>query len=199
VKVHRIFAGLAAVATLFAATSAAAGNSLISAGERTLVAKSHLAITPASEWNKLAERPGRHAESWTIDGDALNEVTFYGGIVPGKTLFDEVDKRNRPLPRVSATMLITDIPVLFESSYRIALSTPLITIDTVQPATFAGRKGVRFTYSFVKQNEEVHRRGEARAAMIDGALYMITYEAPALHYFDKSLGAFRQLADSAAF
>jgi len=178
---------------------AIAGNSLISPGERKKVAKSDLSITPTSEWNRLDERPGRRAESWTLDGDALNDVTFYGGIKPDKTLFDEVDKRNQPLPRLSATMLITDIPQLFESSYRIAFGTSLMTIDSVEPAMFAGHKGVKFTYSFVRQGEDVHRRGEARAAMVKGSLYMITYEAPTLHYFDKSVAAFRQLADSAAF
>lgn len=186
-------------AVLLSAAPAMAGNRLIAAGQKTVVAKSTLAITPSSEWNKLGARPGRNAETWTLDGDALNDVTFYGGIANGKTLFAEVDKRNKPLPRVSATMLITDIPVLFETSYRIALDTPLISIDSVEPSVFAGAKGVRFTYSFTKQGEDVHRRGEARGAMIKGALYMITYEAPALHYFDKSIAAYRQLADSAAF
>jgi hypothetical protein len=190
---------MAALTTLVLSIPAIAGNSLISPGERKKVAKSDLSITPTIEWNRLDERPGRRAESWTLDGEALNDVTFYGGIEPGKPLFAEVDKRNQPLPRVSATMLITDIPVLFESSYRIALGTSLMTIDSVEPMVFAGHKGVRFTYGFVRQGEDVQRRGEARAAMIKGALYMITYEAPTLHYFDKSLGAFRQLADSARF
>jgi len=190
---------LAALIFLGISMPVIAGNSLISAGERKKVAKSDLSITPTSEWNRLGERPGRRAETWTLDGEALNDVTFYGGIEPNKTLFAEVDKRSQPLPRVSATMLITDIPSLFESSYRIAFATPLMTIDNVTPAIFAGHKGVKFTYSFVRQGEDVHRRGEARAAMIGGALYMITYEAPTLHYFDKSVAAFRQLADSARF
>lgn len=195
----RILRSVTFAVVLAAAIPAMAGNKLISPGARTVVAKSVLAVTPTREWNKLGARPGRSAETWTIDGDTLNDVTFYGGIADNKTLFAEVDKRNKPLPRVSSTMLITDIPVLFENSYRIALDTPLMSIDSIEPVIFAGAKGVRFTYSFTRQNEEVHRRGEARAAMIKGALYMITYEAPALHYFDNSLAAFRQLADSAAF
>ncbi|WP_235536273.1 MULTISPECIES: hypothetical protein [unclassified Sphingomonas] len=190
---------LVALAALVFSIPAIAGNSLIAPGERKKVAKSDLSITPTTEWNRLDERPGRRAETWTLDGDALNDVTFYGGIEPDRPLFAEVDKRNQPLPRVSATMLITDIPLLFETSYRVAFGTSLMTIDSVEPAVFAGHKGVRFTYSFVRQDEDVHRRGEARAAMIEGALYMITYEAPTLHYFDRSLAAFRQLADSARF
>ncbi|MES2498789.1 MAG: hypothetical protein V4618_21960 [Pseudomonadota bacterium] len=189
-----------ALAFLLAIASAPlfAGNKLIVAGSKVQVAKSQLSVKPSSEWNKLGQRPGRNAETWTLDGDALNDVTFYGGIPDGKTLFAEADKRNKPLPRVSGTMLITDIPVLLENSYRIALDTPLMRIEAMEPAPFAGAKGIRFTYSFTRQNEEVLRHGEGRAAIVKGALYMITYEAPALHYFEKTLPSFRQLADSAA-
>ena len=196
---NRYFTALLLLVGLLTATPSTAGNKLMPSGVKVQVAKSALTVTPASEWNKLGARPGKNAETWTLDGDALNDVTFYGGIPDGKTLFAEVDKRNKPLPRVSATMLITDIPILLENSYRVALDTPLMQIDGMEPALFAGAKGVCFTYSFMRQNEEIRRRGEGRAAMIKGVLYMITYEAPALHYFQKSLPAFRQLADSAAF
>jgi hypothetical protein len=35
--------------------------------------------------------------------------------------------------------------------------------------------------------------------MKSGQLYMITYEAPALYYFDRTLPAFQKLADSMRF
>ncbi|GAA0664126.1 hypothetical protein FHT00_001132 [Sphingomonas insulae] len=186
-----------AIAAALISVPAIAGNKLIPAGTRIAVAKSTLTVQPASEWNKLGARPGRNAETWTLDGDALNDLTFYGGIDAGKPLFREADRKNRPLPTVSATMLITDIPALLESSYRIALGTAAMSIGTVEPVTFAGGKGVRFTYAFTRQGETLHRRGEGRGAMIGGRLYLITYEAPALYYFDRSVAAARQVADSA--
>ena len=39
--------------------------------------------------------------------------------------------------------------------------------------------------------------GAERGAMIGGKLYLITFEAPRLHYFDAGVAAFRQVADSA--
>jgi hypothetical protein len=33
--------------------------------------------------------------------------------------------------------------------------------------------------------------------MIDGKLYLITFEAPRLHHFDAGVASFRQVADSA--
>ena len=180
------------------ATPALAGNKLIPAGTRVAVAKSTLTVAPPSEWNKLGARPGRNSETWTIDGDALNDLTFYGGIPTDKTLFREVDRKHRPLPRVAATMLVTDVPQLLENSYRIALNTPLFSVDSLEPALFAGRQGVRFTYSFTRPNEDLPRKGEGRAALVGGKLYMITFEAPRLHFFDLGIDAARKVADTAA-
>lgn len=193
----RILAAILLAASLASAGPALAGNKLIPPGQRIAVAKSALTVEPGIEWNKIGQRPGRNSETWTLDGDGLNDLTFYGGIESGKPLFREVDRKNRPLPRVSSTMLLTDIPALLESSYRIALQTSAVQIETVEPAQFAGSKGVRFTYSFSSQNETLRRRGEARAAIVGGRLYMITYEAPALHYYARSYDAFRTIAESA--
>lgn len=179
------------------AVPATAGNKLIAAGQRVAVAKSELTVQPTIEWNKLGARPGRNSETWTLDGDELNDLTFYGGIKDGQPLFREVDKKNRPLPKVSATMLVTDIATLVENSYRIALGTTDMQIEKVEPATFAGMKGVRFTYRFSRANETLMRRGEARAAVRAGKLYMVTFEAPALHYYDRGVTAFQVVADSA--
>ena len=190
---------LAAVAMLACAAPVAAGNKLIPAGQRIAVAKSAMTVQPGTEWNKLSERPGRNAETWTQDGDDLNDLSFYGGIESGRPLFREVDKKNKPLPKVSATMLITDIPVLLENSYRIARDASSMAIDTIASIQFAGSKGVRFTYTFSKQNETLQRRGEARGAVIGGKLYLVTYEAPSLYYYDRSAAAARVVADSVRF
>ncbi len=179
------------------AAPAAAAFKLMRAGVAETVAKSGLTVTPDRDWNKLGGRVGRNAESWTLDGLSLNDITFYGGIENDRTLFREVDKRERPLPRFSSNMLIPDVAQLFEASYRVANGTSLMTIDSIEPATFAGYPGFRFTYNFTIQNEEVKRLGEARGAIVGGKLYMITFEAPVIHYFDRDIGAFRKIVDSA--
>jgi hypothetical protein len=168
---------------------------LKAAGTPVAVARSGLTVTPDQAWNKGA-RPGRLSESWTLDGLTINELTFYGGIADNTTLFREVDKTNAPLPRFSKTMLLPDIAQLLETSYRVALGTPLIKIETIEPAQFAGAAGFRFTYSFTA-SDEVKRLGEARGAIINGALYMVTYEAPRIHYFERDLASFRKISDSA--
>lgn len=166
-------------------------------GAAVSVAKSGLTVTPAIDWNRMNRRPGRNAESWTLDGMPLNELTFYGGIVDNQALFNEVDKRDKPLPRFSATMLAPDVVQLFESSYRLAGGSALFTVDSVEPATFAGQSGFKFTYTFTQQSDEVTRKGEGTGAVVGGRLYLITYEAPALHYFARNLTDYQAVVASA--
>jgi hypothetical protein len=191
----KIALGLALAAAV--AVPVYAAGRLKSAGVATVVAKSTLTVTPDRAWNK-GGRMGRLSESWTLDGLSINELTFYGGIMDGKTLFRDVDKVNRPLPKFNATMLAPDIATLLESSYRVALGTSLMQIESIEPATLAGSPGFKFTYSFAVQ-DEVKRRGVARGAVIGGKLYLISYEAPRIHYFDRDVESFNKIADSARF
>jgi hypothetical protein len=177
--------------------AANAGYKLMEAHQPVAVAKSNLTVTPDRRWSKLGARPGRNAESWTIDGMELNDLTFVVGIEDGKPLFRDIDKANNPLPRFSATMLAPDIAQLFEASYRVALGTPLMSIDSLEPAKFAGSDGFRFTYSLTHQGDEVRRKGEAHGAVIDKRLYLITFEAPAIHYYERDRAAARRIAESA--
>ncbi len=170
---------------------------LVPAQKPVGVARSALTVTPSQPWNRASAFAGKNAESWTLDGQSLNDLTFYGGISDGQTLFRDFDKRDRPLPRFSATMLAPDIAQLFEGSYRVATGTSLFTIGRMEPATFAGRPGFRFDYGFTLQGEEVRRRGEATGAVIDAKLYMVTFEAPAIHYFASGLSAYRTILRSA--
>ena len=170
---------------------------LAPAGKPVAVAKSPMTVQPPIDWNRMNSRPGRNAEAWTLDGMPLNEVTFYGGIDQDQTLFKEVAKKEKPLPRFSRTMLAPDIAQMFEASYRLAGGSTLFQIDGIEPAKFAGEPGFRFSYSFTLQTDEVRRRGEAAGAVIGGKLYMITYEAPAIHYYDRNLAHYRALVGTA--
>jgi hypothetical protein len=177
----------------------ALANSLVSPGPRAKVAKSSISVSPDGEWNRLSIRAGKNVETWTVDGPELNRVTFYGGIAVGQPLLRETDKKNKPLPRVTANMLITDIPALLETSYRTQFQAAQVSIDTQEPAVVGGRSGIAFTYSITRPDDEVLRKGEAVGAIVGDRLYLVTYEAPAIHFFDKDLTRFRQLLATLKF
>jgi hypothetical protein len=183
-----------AAAGLFA--SGAYAHKIIAPGLQDKIAKGSFAATSGTEWNKLQQNGGKYQEIWTIDGDDLNKVTFFGGVPVGEPLFREFDKKDNPLPKVTANMLITDIPTLLESTYRTQFHTTRMQIARQDATTIDGNQAINFTYSFVKSEDEVERKGEAYGAFVDGKIYLVTYEAPALYFYDRSVDEFRTIATS---
>lgn len=191
-----LIAGAVATATVII-QPATARWTVTSEGQPVAVARSGLTVTASGRWNMWSRRPIRQSEVWTIDGFNLNELAFFGGVPAGQPIFREVDRRNRPLPRFTANMLPTDIVQLYESSSRIALNTASFTVDQVEPVNWLGQSGVKFQYTYVVESDGLKRRGEARAAVVDGKLYMISFVAPDIHYFGRDIATARGIMDSA--
>lgn len=180
-------------AAIACCTSPIFANSLVGVGPHAGIAQSKISAVADGEWNKLGGPRGKNVEIWTLDGDALNKVTFFGGIPVGNPLLRETDAKRHPLPRVADNMLITDIPVLLETTYRSQNAVNQMKIDLQEPASLDGHKGIHFTYAFTRSDDEVQRQGEAVGAMVNGQLYLVTYEAPTLYFFDKDVEKFRKL------
>ena len=188
----------AGLALAVAAVPAVAGNWTVVAGNKPVaVAQNGLKVVPKSDWNRSKRRPGPKGEVWTQDGLSLNEVSFFAGVGAGEPIYKERAKKEAPLPKFDPKMTLPDLVQLFEASNRILLKTSLFEVEKVEPATLAGHKGVVFNYTYVVQDEEVRRRGEARAAVIGGKLYLINFVAPAIHYYEAGLGEARSIMDGA--
>jgi hypothetical protein len=119
-----------------------------------------MSVAPAIAWNRIPERPGRHAERWTLDGAGLNAVTFYAGIKSGMALFREVDRHSRPLPRFSASVLSTDVVQFFESSHRVAGGSVSFTVDDVPRHSL--RDGPAFASGIASQRKMTECGGRGR-------------------------------------
>jgi hypothetical protein len=104
-----------------------------------------------------------------------------------------------PLPKVAANMLLPDIPVLFEATYRNQYQVNQMSIDSQDAATIDGKPAIRFTYSYVRGEDEVQRRGEAVGTIANGKLFMVTYEAPAIYFFDKDRAEFEHIVATFKF
>lgn len=188
---------LFAVALSLATSPAMAGWAVMTGNQPVAVAKSNLKVTPTTPWNRWSRRPSKKGEIWTQDGASLNELTFFAGIASGESIYKDRNKKEAPLPRFDARMTAPEIVQLFEASNRIILKTSLFEVDNIEPARFAGHEGFRFTYHYVVQEEEVRRKGEARAAVIGGKLYLINFAAPAIHYYDTGIAEVRAIMDGA--
>jgi hypothetical protein len=188
--------------TIALTTSAALLASLASAnayrekGKDVTVANSAMTVTPPRDWNQLSHKPGKKAETWTLDGEQLNDITWYGGIAPGEPLVRERDKKRKPLPKVSRETLLVELPELLEATYRSDKDIGTFKVIASAPDHFLGVNGIRFSYEYV-DNDNLPRKGEARAVLVKGRLYMATFDAPRLHYFERLLPDFHTLTDSA--
>lgn len=191
----RILTVPVAIAASLATAAPVMANKLASSGQTQIIGKSDIQALPQADWNKLNARPGPLAEVWTFDGELLNAVMFYTGIPGGKPLLREVDKKNRPLPKFAKDMLLPDLPSFLERTYRITKDVSTFNVEQVAPGTVAGHKGVAFSYTFVG-SDDVRRKGEANAAIIDGKLYLVTYEAPLIYFYDNSKDQYHQLLQS---
>ena len=194
--VGRIAVGFAALCIFTFDAGTANANDYREKGKTVEIVGSKVIVTPTRDWNRLDYEPGKYAETWTLDGDQLNDVTFYCGVEPGRPLVKERDKKRQPLPKLSANALLIEIPELLENTHRASKQSGRFALTSSKPGRFLARDGVEFTYEYTDQDELV-RKGEARAVLIGKRLCMVAFEAPRLHFFDKSLADFRALADSA--
>ena len=193
----RISMGLAALAAAaLASTPALAGWKLVPAGQPVAVAKSSMTVTPESDWNRWSARPIKTSEVWTLDGTSLNELYFVAALPEGKTLFRDVAKKDRPLPKFSKTMLLPDVVEFFESSTRSALQTSLFHIDKVEPDKMSGHDAVRFTFTYAVDGDQMPRKGIGKAAVVNGQLYLVSFVAPSIHYFDRDAVKVGKLFDT---
>ncbi len=167
------------------------------AAKEVKVAKGTIQVKPATDWNRSSMRPSRRSEAWTRDGINLNELTFFGAIEDGEPILRQGWATTEKLPRFKKDMLPTDIAELFEATNRMVLQSSVFKLGKVEPAKLGSHDGVRFGYTYAAQDEDIERRGEATAAIIDGRLYIVNYVAPALHYFDAYLPEVRGMIESA--
>lgn len=177
-------------------TEASQANAYREKGKVVQIADSPLTVTPPRDWNRLDVKPAKHAETWTLDGEQLNDVTFYGAVEPGKPLVRELSKKRDPLPKFTSATLLAEVPELLEGTYRTYRKIGAFALTSSKPDRFLERDGVRFTYEYTDA-DQLPRKGEARAALIAGRLYMATFDAPRTHFFDKTLADYRALTDTA--
>ena len=187
-----------ALTTMLAATPAEARWRLVEAGDTRKVARSDLHVTPPEAWNRETNRPTSRSEVWTQEGLGLTELMFYAKIRDGETLFKRNQRKRNPLPEFDKDMLLTDLVEWYEDTANVTLGGSLFQIEEVLPAKLGGHDAVHFRYSYTG-GDNVARLGEARAAIIDERLYLISFEAPRVHYFDRYIAGVRAMMDSARF
>lgn len=193
--IRKIIGAGVAVTCLAMGAPASAGWKLLPQSQPVSLGK--LAVTPLNDWNRGSAKPGAQGMAWTQDGFELNELDVFASVPTGQSIYKERNSKRNPMPKFDKSMLLLDLADLFERSFRAGRDVTDFTIVETVPAKLGGRDAVHIRYEYSLPGDQLSRKGEARLAVVGGALYVISFQAPALHYFDAGIVEARSIMDSA--
>jgi hypothetical protein len=153
-----------------------------------------LVLSADGRWNRLdpPEPEADADEAWTAEGVTLDMILFYVGVADGHALGARADAARMPAFR--AGMLPHDIVELYEA--MVAHDGGGFELERLAPAQFGGVPGFVFEHTTTARSGPV-LRGLAYGAVVDGRLYLMSYTAPAAHFYAKHLASVQALAASA--
>lgn len=193
-------------ASLLASCASTAGGGTFGYGGYSLVrvkevrvGDDSMAVTPPREWNKISGSlfVDIHAvEDWTQNGPYLDGISFVTGLKDGKALVYQRSRDDRQVPKFRSNMTPPEIAAMIESLFRVRAGAVDFKTLSLAPRPFMGASGFQFDYEHL-DGDEVRRRGRAIAAVIDGRLYMILFDAARSHYYSALLPDFEAIATSA--
>lgn len=183
---------LAAGAALLAAGCAQVSH--VASGDVTL--KDRLVVTVDKPWNQFEGGLNDGVPTWTQDGFTVDALRFYVGLKDGALLAPTPSepKGSKPLA-FKAGMQPTEVVALFESLYSRDGSS--FTLDRLTPQPFAGQPGFRFEFSSVRKTDEVPLKGIGWGSVRGGELFVVTYTAPRLSFFDRHVASAEAIVKSA--
>ena len=174
------------------------GYSLVRVKE-VRVGNDSMAVTPPREWNKISGSlfVDIHAvEDWTQNGVYLDGISFVTGLKDGKALVYQRRRDDRQVPKFRSNMTPPEIAAMIESLFRVRAGAVDFKTLSMTPRPFLGTNGFQFDYEHL-DSDEVRRRGRAVAAVINGRLYMILFDAARSHYYNALLPDFEAIVSSA--
>jgi hypothetical protein len=204
-RLRQILILLAAATSLSACASGVGGGGFGYGGyslvrvKEVRVGNDSMAVTPPREWNKISGSlfVDIHAvEDWTQNGVYLDGISFVTGLKDGKALVYQRRRDDRQVPKFRSNMTPPEIAAMIESLFRVRAGAVDFKTLSMTPRPFLGTNGFQFDYEHL-DSDEVRRRGRAVAAVINGRLYMILFDAARSHYYNALLPDFEAIVGSA--
>lgn len=189
---RRILAALLAVLVSWLAGCAQVSH--VAIGELTV--RGRLAVTVDRPWNQFERGLGDSTTTWTQDGITVDALRFYVALKDGELIAPTPSepKGEKPLA-FKAGMVAEQVVALFEGLHSRGGSS--FTLERIAPETFAGQPGFRFEFSSIRKADDVRLRGVGWGTVRNAELYVITYTAPRLAFFQRHLGGAQAIVRSA--
>jgi len=155
------------------------------------VVSDRLVVDLDGPWNRFNRN--QEVPTWTVEGFTVDRLQFFVAIKDGKPIADRPKgaKEQRPLT-FHSTMKAHEIVALFEGLYTEDGST--FTLDRIDPVTFIGEPGFRYSYTLVRRTDDVRLSGVGYGAVHGGELTVINYSAPRLGFFPRYQAQIEKMA-----
>ena len=157
------------------------------------VINNKMAVKLSDAWNKI-QLPGNQQpfDVWTQEGLSIDHLRFWAGVAGNQELMKRPPGASVPqggkagrVPTYVAGMQPDQLVSLFEALY--ASDGSIVNMTRVEPALFAGQKGVRFEFAMTRKGDDVQLRGVGWVAVKNNELYAATFVAPRLSFFARLL------------
>jgi len=173
-----------------------AAYTLVPAQSRVVV-HNGLSVQPTRAWNGSTGTNEPNLRVWTMDGPMLNTLGFVAGLDNGASII-KTPSGKEPMPVFRSTMGGSEVAELFEATLtRAVQGGSIVRTTNVRPATFAGKPGFRFDFSYMNQDDDLERRGVAAGTIHGGKLYLIFFHAARIHYFPSNIDEVEAIITSA--
>jgi hypothetical protein len=154
------------------------------------VVNNRLALKLPEAWNRI-DLPGNKQpyESWTQEGLTLDQLRIWAGIPSGQPMMTSpstsggAGQKAPRIPTFTAGMPPDQLVGLFETLYSADGS--IFSISKVEPAAFAGEKGVYFEFALTRKSDGVQMQGSGWVAVRKNELFAATFTAPRLAFYPK--------------
>jgi hypothetical protein len=161
------------------------------------VVNHRLAVHVTQAWNRVNDPWDVDPyDTWTQEGIPLDHLRFWGGVRPGQplmtkpALFSRAPDAKQPrVPTFRQGLTPEKLVSLFEELYATAGT---VTITRVEPALFAGQKGVRFEFTLARRRDDLDMQGVGWVAVrpdpdFGEELFAATFVAPKLSFYQRLL------------
>jgi len=153
-----------------------------------------LEIKVEGPWNHINTPLLAPAQAWTMEGFPIDQLLIYSGIKDGEAVHPSASGSAKSF-NFRSTMQADEIVAMFEGALTRDGST--FKLAKLEPSSFGGAKGLRFEYAIVRKFDNVQLSGVGYAAVSNGELFAMLYNAPRLEFFSRQQGRVEQIARTA--
>jgi len=160
-----------------------------------------LSVQPGIAWNRINAPPWEgKVEVWSLDGPALDSLTFIVGTGDGEPLLWRKLRTGgaAPLPAFRRDMTGIEIAELFTATLARNHLTPIVEVTSVAPAQLGAAPGFRFEIRYVGR-DEVERAGTAVGTVRAGRLHLLWFEGARSDHYRRHLAEFERIVASVRF